>query len=372
MEIIEELKSNEKMLALRAAAMHVPFAGTFELTPICNMNCRMCYIRTSFQEMEKQGTMLTAEEWIQIASEARDMGLLYLLLTGGEPLLYPEFDKLYSWLGESGIVVMLNTNGTLLTEERADLLLKYPPRKVNISLYGASEKTYQDVCRYSEGFEQTLKAIRLLKERNIPVKLNCSLTPLNFHDLKEMHRIADELDVPFQVTPYMFPPVRKNGIEITDFTRFDPEMAAYMTIENAKLSLHDTTLYQEWVKSKLDIYETYNQKPYMNRERGFSCFASKNNFWITWKGEMLPCGMLNIDGINVPEQGFSNCWEETGKMGQQIHNPKKCCICDLRPLCNICSASSLAETGTWDGSPEYLCRMTQKFLELLKQEKEKF
>ena len=76
MEIIEELKSNEKMLALRAAAMHVPFAGTFELTPICNMNCRMCYIRTSFQEMEKQGTMLTAEEWIQIASEARDMGLL--------------------------------------------------------------------------------------------------------------------------------------------------------------------------------------------------------------------------------------------------------------------------------------------------------
>ena len=189
MEIIEELKSNEKMLALRAAAMHVPFAGTFELTPICNMNCRMCYIRTSFQEMEKQGTMLTAEEWIQIASEARNMGLLYLLLTGGEPLLYPEFDKLYSWLGESGIVVMLNANGTLLTEERADLLLK---------------------------------------ERNIPVKLNCSLTPLNFHDLKEMHRIADELGVPFQVTPYMFPPVRKNDIEITDFTRFDPEIAAYV------------------------------------------------------------------------------------------------------------------------------------------------
>ena len=66
---------------------------------------------------------------------------------------------------------MLNTNGTLLTEERAELLLKYPPRKVNISLYGASASTYRDVCGYEEGFEKVLHAIQLLKERSIPVKL---------------------------------------------------------------------------------------------------------------------------------------------------------------------------------------------------------
>lgn len=47
MEIVKELNSNEKILALRAAAMHVPLAGTFELIPVCNMDCRMCYIRTT-------------------------------------------------------------------------------------------------------------------------------------------------------------------------------------------------------------------------------------------------------------------------------------------------------------------------------------
>lgn len=368
MEVVEELKSSEKMLALRAAAMHVPFAGTFELTPVCNMNCRMCYIHTSPKTMESQGRILTAEEWIKIASEARDNGLLYLLLTGGEPFLYPEFDKLYAWLGMSGIVVMLNTNGTMLTKERADLLLKYPPRKVNISLYGASERTYEEVCRWGMGFERTLNAVRLLKERDIPVKLNCSLTPLNYRDLEKMHRIADKLDVPFQVTPYMFPPVRKNGIDVADFIRFEPEEAARMVIDNAKISFHDNQLYQEWVDSKLSEYEVYKQNPYMNREYGFTCFASKNNFWITWKGEMLPCGMLNQPGENVLKKGFAESWEKIGELGKHIHNPHKCCACKMRPLCNVCSAASLAETGVVDGSPQYLCRMTEAFLKLLEQE----
>lgn len=134
---------------------------------------------------------------------------------------------------------MLNTNGTLLTEERAELLLKYPPRKVNISLYGASAATYRDVCGYEEGFEKVLHAIQLLKERSIPVKLNCSLIPLNYHDLEKMHCIADKFDVAFQVTPYMFPPVRKNGMETDKFVRFDPEDAARMIIENARISFRD-------------------------------------------------------------------------------------------------------------------------------------
>lgn len=368
MEIIEELQSNEKILALRAAAMHVPLAGTFELISACNMNCRMCYIRTASKEMKSQGSMLTAGEWIQIASEARDKGLLYLLLTGGEPFLYPEFEQLYSWLGESGIVVMLNTNGTLLTEERADLLLRYPPRKVNISLYGASEETYDKVCRYPEGFYKTLQAVRLLKKRNIPVKLNSSLTPLNGYDLEEMHRIAEQLEVPLQVTPYMFPPVRKNGIDTAAFIRFAPEEAAKMVIENAKISFGSSGLYQEWLKSKLDEYEKYRKNPYLNRKCGFSCFASKNNFWINWKGEMLPCGMLGINGMRVSEHGFAECWEKTGKSGQNIPNPEKCCTCDMRPLCKVCSAASMAETDSWDKSPEYLCSMTEAFLKILKQE----
>lgn len=369
MEVIEELGSAERILALRAAALHVPFAGTFELIPLCNMNCKMCYIRTSPDVMKRQGRLLCADEWIRIAKEARDQGLLYLLLTGGEPLLYPEFDRLYAWLGESGIVVMLNTNGTLMTEQRAELLRKYPPRKVNISLYGASPETYGNVCGSEAGYEQTLQAVRLLKERGIPVKLNCSLTPLNCRDLEQMHAIADALDVPLQVTPYMFPPVRKQEEETAGFVRFRPEEAAHMLMENARMSLKDDRRYREWIDTKLCEYEAYQKEPNMNRACGFSCFASKNNFWINWKGEMLPCGMMRMKGEPVLKRGFAACWEQTGAMGTKIINPAKCCTCEKRPLCHVCSAASLAETGAWDQSPKYLCRMTETLLELLQQEK---
>lgn len=188
----------------------------------------------------------------------------------------------------------------------------------------------------------------------------------------EMHHIAEKFDIPLQVTPYMFPPIRKNGINTAGFVRFEPEEAARMVIENARISFHDKRFYQEWIDSKLSEYEAYNQNPHMNREYGFTCFASKNNFWINWKGEMLPCGMVNQMGEKVLEKGFSQCWESIGKMGRNIHNPSKCCICDMRPLCNVCSAASMAETGLWDGSPTYLCKMTKAFLAMLEQEKVSF
>lgn len=372
MDILEDLTSNEKVLALRAAAMHVPFAGTFELTPSCNMNCRMCYIRHSRQQTDRQGGVLPASSWIRIASEARELGTLYLLLTGGEPMLYPGFDELYTWLGTSGIMVMLNTNGTMMTEAKADLIRKYPPVKVNISLYGASEETYRKVCGYSGGFDRVIMGIRMLKERNIPVKLNCSLTALNYQDLAAMHGIADELDVPFQVTGYMFPPVRREGADLVEFTRFTPEKAAEAMIVNARISLHDEDKFRLWVNRHLMEYEAYNANPTLINNYGFSCFASKNNFWINWKGQMLPCGMMPEAGRDVLERGFAACWNDIGEAGKKIRNPDKCCRCDMRSLCMVCTAACIAETGCSDQAPDYLCEMTESLLQMLQQEKASF
>lgn len=365
MEVLDELNSNELMLSRRAAAMHVPIAGTFELLPICNMDCRMCYIKTTKESWQEQGEMLTAEEWIAIAEEAKEMGLLYLLITGGEPLLYPEFEKVYTWLCKNGIIVMLNTNGTLLNERIVSLLKENPPRKVNISLYGGSAETYEKLCNYAGGFDRVLNGAAMLKRAGIAVKFNSSLTPLNCNDLEKMHSIAADLDIPLQVTPYMFPPVRKIDSGTEKFIRFQAKEAAKFSIENARLALANDEMFHEWVKMKLNIYEQYQKNPYMNRKTGIGCFGSKNNFWLNWKGEMSPCTMMTMEGNNVLEHGFASCWEKTGVFGANIQNPEKCTGCSLRPLCNICSAASFAETGSFSESSDYLCEMTEEFLRLL-------
>ena len=60
----------------RAGAMRVPLTGAFELLPICNLNCKMCYVRKSAAEVEQLGGLIPAEQWLDWARQARDAGML--------------------------------------------------------------------------------------------------------------------------------------------------------------------------------------------------------------------------------------------------------------------------------------------------------
>ena len=71
----------EKHLISKAARSHTPINGSLELLPLCNMNCGMCYVRLSRPEMERQGHLHSAAEWISLARQMQKSGTLFLLLT---------------------------------------------------------------------------------------------------------------------------------------------------------------------------------------------------------------------------------------------------------------------------------------------------
>lgn len=173
----------------RAAAQYRPINGSIELLPLCNMNCRMCYVRLSRQEMDKLGALHPVEEWMRVAEEMQKAGVVFMLLTGGEPLLYPGFRELYLKLQELGMILTLNTNGTLIDEDWAAFFGEHRPRRVNITLYGASEATYRSLCRY-EGYEKTVRAIKLLRAHDVDVKINGSAVRENFQDMEAMYALA--------------------------------------------------------------------------------------------------------------------------------------------------------------------------------------
>ena len=134
-------------LYAKATRMKVPLSGTFELSPVCNFSCRMCYVRKTAKEVrESPRGILTLDDWRRIAREARDAGMLYLLLTGGEPLLWPDFWPLYDELVDMGFLVSINTNGSLIDSDAVARFLRRPPLKLNITLYGASDETYRSLC----------------------------------------------------------------------------------------------------------------------------------------------------------------------------------------------------------------------------------
>ena len=199
-----------KYLHHAAAGKGVPLSGTFELSPCCNMDCRMCYVRKSRKEVETAGGEILAEKWLSLAKECRSAGTLFLLLTGGEPFLYPGFRELYLELSRMGFMISINTNGTMITEDTVSWLKEAPPARMNITLYGASDETYARLCRNPRGYTQTVNAVKLLKEAGISVKLNASMTQYNIGDLDGIYKTARELNVYVQATAYMYPPIRKN------------------------------------------------------------------------------------------------------------------------------------------------------------------
>lgn len=195
-------------LFAKSAKRGIPLSGTFELTARCNLRCRMCYIHREENDGEIKTEEFSSEEWLNIAKEAQQCGMLFLLLTGGEPFIRPDFEEIYRRCRELGIIVSINTNGTMLGEKQVELLRKLPPQRVNITLYGASEATYEKLCRSGSAFERAYRAVAMLTEAGVPVKINYSATPYNIGDLDAVERFANEHNLPLQAATYMFPPVR--------------------------------------------------------------------------------------------------------------------------------------------------------------------
>lgn len=358
----------EQYLFDKAYKKQLPINGTFELLPICNMNCSMCYVRLTKDEMDQQGAVLSQEQWIKIAQQAVKSGLLFLLLTGGEPLLYPEFESLYKELRNLGLFITINTNGTLITEELADMFARNLPRRINISLYGNKDAVYEELCHNPKGFTQVMNAIKLLKERNIPIKLNYTLTPQNEKESDEIMRISDELKIPVSIPTYIFPPERKKGIaDISSFSRLSPKAAAKKQLEIMYKNFGQDDDYKQNLENILDEIIQLEQQKHMDVPSGTLCSAGVSSFWIDWKGNMTPCGMMKIPSSNIIVTDFLSSWDMIKIETKKIFTSDKCFNCKYRKCCQTCAASAYAETGNYDGYGSYHCEFCKNYEKFLKE-----
>lgn len=360
MEVYEISTQVERLLRIKADKNNIPLGGSIELLPLCNMDCKMCYVRMTKEEMDAAGRMLTCDEWLRIAQEARDAGVLFLLLTGGEPLVYPEFRRLYTALTDMGFVVTINTNGTLIDEDWADFFAARPCRRMNITLYGKNDATYGELCRNPKGFSQVMRAAKLLKEREIPYRLTCSVTPYNVDELEALFYIAKELDVFLQPATYMFPAVRL-GKDAAQQERLDPERAAQAMFLSHKLQRTE----EEMAFSIRSTLANLFLPPRIANARGYTCHSGHSGFWMNWKGELLPCGMMNGPNTSLLEHSFRECWEYIVGDTAQVSYCFDCMQCRKQNICHVCPANLIAETGALDQRPDYICRFTNEMLRLM-------
>ena len=349
----------------KASITKTAISGAFELSPLCNMDCKMCYIKMSKEKQESIARLRTKEEWIELAQKAKEKGMLFLLLTGGEPFLVKDFKELYIELHKMGFCISINSNGTMIDEDVIEWLKHYPPMRINMTLYGASDETYGRLCNNPKGFTQVTKAISLLKENNIQVKLNCSVTPYNKDDLKQMMDFAEEHDLVIQATSYMFPPLRKDKTKIGQNNRFNAEDAA---LYGAYISAYSNGFdrFKDYIESgQLALYDADDDCGVVEGDH-MRCRAGITSFWMTWEGKMLPCGMIPDKGKDPWEVGFDEAWENAKNIVSDITLPVKCAGCGKKDECRACAAMVYTETGTYDKVPQYRCEMTKNYPEACK------
>lgn len=361
MDYMNDANTIEEKLMKIASQKRRPINGSIELLPLCNMNCDMCYVRLSKKEMKAQGRILSADEWIKVGRQMKDAGVVFLLLTGGEPLLHPEFKKIFTELQKMGMVLTINTNGTLIDEQWASFFLEHRPRRINITLYGCDDDSYSNLFHYPGGFHKVIRGIELLKKNNIDVKISSSITKSNYKDIEKIIQIGNTLDVPVRIDTYMMPSVRERNKPYNLQCRLDPITAARCRISALRLEMGEE-LYGEFVKKSLFELEHMVCE---NIPGKMTCNAGKCSFTVNWQGYMRPCVIMSYPSLSILDTSFEDAWTYIVEQCEQIGLSSICNGCKKKKLCRTCAASALLETGNFNGTPQYMCDYTDETIRLL-------
>jgi MoaA/NifB/PqqE/SkfB family radical SAM enzyme len=181
------LEFHQQVVAHRA-----PLSGSIELTRRCNLKCTHCYNNLDKGHREAQLGELTYEEHCRILDDITDAGCLWLLYTGGEIFARPDFLDIYTYAKQKGLLLTLFTNGTLITTTIADYLAAWRPFSIEISIYGRTPDTHDQITGIAGSFERSMRSIRLIIERDLPLILKAMVLTLNKHEIWDMKRFVEE------------------------------------------------------------------------------------------------------------------------------------------------------------------------------------
>ncbi len=329
----------------RAAASRQPVNGTFELTERCNLACRMCYVRQSAGDAARRAGELSAAQWLELARAAVDNGVVFLLLTGGEVFLRPDFFEIYTPLTRLGLILTLFTSGTLITEALAARLAEAPPSRTEITLYGATAETYEAVTGVPGSYARCCAGIEALVKHRVPLGLKSTLTRRNVGELEAMRQMAHAWGLPF--TAGWLLSKRRDGVlsEVEDCRMSAADCVALEATDRASAS--------EWTEAALRETSAGN-------DHNFYCQAGKAAFVVNPRGEMNACIDLPYPAARPLEIGFRAAWEQVQRFVEDAPPLAPLCLaCDARGYCPRCPAWSQLESGTLTEPVPYLCEIAR-------------
>lgn len=328
-----------RFMGFKAREKNLPISGSFELTPLCNLDCKMCYVHLNKEQMNG-AALLTVDQWKHIMQQAVDGGMMYARLTGGECLTYPGFKELYLFLRNRGIEVGILSNGLLMDSEMVEFFRANPPAIVQITLYGASEEAYERVTG-KRAFARVMENLQSLRKAGIP--LTIAVTPNEFMtDGEAVIRLLHAEGFHFAVNAGLMEPREETGRNLAD-----AGIDLYVSMMKLRRELNGGQVEPECDPDSLPDPGSDNA----SQEKGVRCGAGRSAFSVDWRGRMRPCNTFPCEPVSVLEKGFREAWEQTNHTARNYPLPTECEGCAYKSVCKHCVSEHAAGAKTGHASP---------------------
>ena len=347
------MKANPTYVKINAdRKFRLPLEGSIDLTYRSNNACRHCWVRVDVNAPEERDEM-SIDEIRRIADDARAMGTRSWSISGGEPMLRPDFPDIFEYLTAKAKTYSLNTNGTMITPAIAQLLRRKGSKMV--ALYGATAETYDRVAMHPGGFELAMQGFRYLQEAG--ADFTVQLIPMrdNWHEWKQMQALANSLS---------------DSVRIGAVWLY--RTACGSTARNAEI---DRQRLDPVIIVQLDQpvpRAASNREPACQEQSGDArlftgCILDRSSFHIDPYGKMTFCSYIQDAGLkyDLRRGSFREGWEVflpslVGKVCGGAEYLETCAVCDLRAECKWCPAYGYLEHGRYSAPVEYLCAVSRE------------
>lgn len=317
---------------------------SIEIINSCIFKCDHCYMPNN------KSNMMDFDLYKKIIDELEQIGCLWILITGGEPLLHPKFKDFYIYAKEHGFLVSVNTNGYLINDEIIELFKKYEPYAVEISLYGYDEKTYDEFTHFKNGFTMVDNNIKKLLNNNINLNLKSVLVKNNYKYFNKIREYANKFDCPFRYDYVIFPKVNN-------------------TCNKPNSELLSTDVIIKVLKNDNDSYTAFKERfDNINQEKNdgkvFKCSAGEDGIYIDSYGNINMCIAIMNDKYNINNISIQKARKEFKKSKNMcISYNYKCENCYKKSICRYCPGRFKLETGSYIEPPEWYCNTANAIID---------
>jgi radical SAM protein with 4Fe4S-binding SPASM domain len=334
----------------------LPILGNIDLTYRCNNDCLHCWLRIPPDSSDKQKE-LTLDEIRQVVDEARKMGTRRWSISGGEPMLRPDFSEFFDYITQKSISYSINTNGTFITPKIAKLMKRKGTKMV--VLYGATAEVHDHITRNPGSFEAAMQGFAYLREAGAGFIVQLVPMKDNYHQYHDMIELAESLSPHCRVgAAWLY--LSASGDHGKNAEIKSQRLPPNVVVELDKPDLS----YEEW---------SGNTGEHKYEHRGCDeglfapCAASKPEFHVDPYGSMTFCSFIKDPALryDLRKGNFTECWNDflpslKYKARAEKEYFENCGSCELRSDCRWCPVYGFLEHRSYSAKVDYLCAVAKE------------